>query len=477
MKWEDFAFLGEARNQLERLMSAACAKRVSGLNILIYGPKATGKTEFVKALAERLGLTLYTVADVEHYQGRSQNHLPLTLLPVYGALARRRTGSALLLDDMDDVLMEAHNTLDGPARAWERSPVPTIWVVTNPLALDPAFIRRVGFALAFTPPPLAAREKAWSRTLRAQGVQLPDNDIREWARHDQLPPAIVEGAVRVSLLTGAPPADLRQAAQTVVRAMTGVPGSGHTGPSHAFHPGLVNPDSNISLLPGQVAAAMSRTPANQAFSLCLYGPPGTGKSAFVRYLASCLGMSVLMKRASDLLGPYVGQTEQKIARAFEQAREERMFLVFDEADSFLGDRSRALRSWEVSLVNEMLTWMESHPLPFACTTNLMDILDEASLRRFTFKVRFDYLEATQIAEAFRFFFGIEPPAGALALGNLTAGDFSVARRKAEVLGVLGDPTQLEHLLAGEAELKRSAGKPIGFGAPPAWLNRTTARSA
>ena len=36
-------------------------------------------------------------------------------------------------------------------------------------------------------------------------------------------------------------------------------------------------------------------------------------------------------------------------------------LIFDEADSFLFDRREAVRSWEVTQVNEMLTWMEHLP--------------------------------------------------------------------------------------------------------------------
>ena len=52
-------------------------------------------------------------------------------------------------------------------------------------------------------------------------------------------------------------------------------------------------------------------------------------------------------------------------------------------------------------MNEMLTWMESHPLPFACTTNFGEHLDPATLRRFVFKVRLDYLTPAQVEEAFR----------------------------------------------------------------------------
>jgi len=73
-----------------------------------------------------------------------------------------------------------------------------------------------------------------------------------------------------------------------------------------------------------------------------------------------MGVPVLHKRASDLLNPFVGGTEQNIAGAFAEAREAQAFLVFDEADSLLLERADAVRSWEISQVNEMLTWMESH---------------------------------------------------------------------------------------------------------------------
>ena len=96
--------------------------------------------------------------------------------------------------------------------------------------------------------------------------------------------------------------------------------------------------------------------------------------------------------------------------------------------------------------------------------NLMALLDEASLRRFTFKVRFDFLRPAQVAEAFRFFFGAEAPDNALELHCLTPGDFTVTRRKAEVLGLLGDPIQLAALLAKEAEVKRGKSRMVGFAA-------------
>ena len=173
-------------------------------------------------------------------------------------------------------------------------------------------------------------------------------------------------------------------------------------------------------------------------------------------------MEVLVKRASDLLGSYIGETEKAIASAFQEAIENESFLVFDEADSLLGDRRHAHKSWKVSQVNEMLTWMESHPLPFACTTNLMDRLDQASLRRFTFKIGFSPLTQGQSQIAFEEFFGISAPETINGLLNLTPGDFTVVHKKASIMGTLSQPEELIAMLATESSIKEDQGKQIGF---------------
>ena len=160
---------------------------------------------------------------------------------------------------------------------------------------------------------------------------------------------------------------------------------------------------------------------------------------------------------------WVGETEKQFAAAFAEARDAEALLVFDEADSLLADRRLAQRSWEVSQVNEMLTWMESHPLPFACTTNFGERLDPATLRRFTFKITLDFLSPEQARAAFHVYFGIEPPEEIASLSNLTPGDFPVVRRRAEILGCLGDSQALTKILRGECEAKPARARRVGFG--------------
>ena len=83
-----------------------------------------------------------------------------------------------------------------------------------------------------------------------------------------------------------------------------------------------------------------------------------------------------------------------------EAKKKKAVLVFDEVDSFLQSRSLAHNSWEITQVNEMLTQMESFEGVFIATTNLIDTLDEASLRRFDMKLKFDYLNEKQALKLF-----------------------------------------------------------------------------
>ena len=129
--------------------------------------------------------------------------------------------------------------------------------------------------------------------------------------------------------------------------------------------------------------------------ICCYGPPGTGKTAWAGWLAEQLDMPLLLCKGSDLLDPYVGGTEQKIAEAFESAKRDNCLLVLDEVDTFLFSRDGAERSWERSQVNEMLTQIERFEGLMVVSTNLIEVLDPAALRRFDLKLKFDYLMLPQ----------------------------------------------------------------------------------
>ena len=204
--------------------------------------------------------------------------------------------------------------------------------------------------------------------------------------------------------------------------------------------------------------------------MCLYGPPGTGKSAFGRYLAETLDRPLITRRASDIQSPYLGIAEQNIARMFRDAAADNAVLLLDEADTFLQDRKGAIRSWEVSQVNEMLTQMEAFDGIFIASTNLMDQLDSAALRRFDLKVRFDYLRpshAWALLVRHLVALGLAPPEPELGsrmsrLDRLAPGDFAAVARQHR-FRPLQSAVDWVSALEAEVMLKRQgAALPIGF---------------
>ena len=169
-------------------------------------------------------------------------------------------------------------------------------------------------------------------------------------------------------------------------------------------------------------------------------------------LSKELGIEVIQKRVSDLVSKWVGETEQNIANAFAEAKDKKAMLIFDEADSFLQNRQKAVNSWEVTEVNEVLTQMENFEYPFICTTNLLDTLDEASLRRFTFKIKFDFMDKEQVKKALKHFFNITD--SDIYIKGLTCGDFANVKKRTDFLSIT-ETKEIIKMLQEEVKIKKS----------------------
>ena len=138
------------------------------------------------------------------------------------------------------------------------------------------------------------------------------------------------------------------------------------------------------------------------------------------------------------------------------------------------DRARAVRSWEVTHVNELLVQMEGFEGVFFCATNLIDALDPAVFRRFALKLRFDPLRAEQRWEmlvATLAALDIPLSSGASderlrsALhrqSGLTPGDFAAVSRKIRLLSGEWNPEAFVRALGEECKHK-PGGKSGGIG--------------
>ena len=198
-----------------------------------------------------------------------------------------------------------------------------------------------------------------------------------------------------------------------------------------FDYNMVNCNQNLK----ELTEKLKKSETKQ-YGMLLYGCSGSGKSHYAQWLAQELKMPFIKKRCSDLIDKFVGESEKRIKAAFEEAREKKAVLLFDEADSFLFDRKYADREHEVMAVNEFLTQMEDHPYPFIMTTNLKDKIDKASLRRFVFKIKYDYMKPENINAGVKTYFGKDyklTKDQIQEFNYLCAGDFKVAKQKMDIL--------------------------------------------
>jgi tRNA A37 threonylcarbamoyladenosine biosynthesis protein TsaE len=482
-----FAHLGDDVARIRKVLAGAVKAR-EGASVLFAGASGCGKTSLARSLAASIDAPLYAIGQEDGFGNEPSAAERLGELALaQRLLARLPRGqrALLLVDEAEDLYGGGHGGVADPfaaeagdppgaplagapggrSRAFvhtllETAKVPMILTCNDPRALGGApFLRRMTCVLHFSVPPLHVRRSLVREAAAAEGMGgVAETQLDALAR---LPagPAIARSALRAARLAKDPDI-VAWAATGVAQAMRGG-GRGVTeAPAESFDPALVTADVDLA----GIAARLAAPGAPRDVSLLLSGPPGSGKSAFARHLAARMDLPALEKRASDLLSKFVGGTERAIAQAFAEARAAEAFLIFDEVDGLLGARSGAERSWEISQVNEMLIAMERHRLPFCATTNLIERIDPAAMRRFLIKARFGCLDPARRAKAFQDRFGMPAPPGLATLDALTPADFALVARRAAIEGFAKDPGALLAALAAEQAAKpgQGHGGKIGF---------------
>lgn len=467
---DDYSHIQEEVELTLRYLTRALKQSREGVNVLIYGPPGTGKTELCRLFAAELGRELYEIAISD------RDGAPISggerLCALRSAMhVLHDSGALILLDEIEDIFQETGKRSLRAHKGWvnrmlEENRLPCFWLSNAIDNLDPAYIRRFDVVIEAPNPARHARE----RILRKLGGgKLVEPLLNKLAAHEAMTPAVFERAYKVARLASPRAGRMQNEAIQCLLDAT-LKAQGHA-PLKAYDSGLPEEYSpeliNTDIAMDDLLAGLKRCPQAR---LCFYGQPGTGKSAFARWIAEQLGKPLLAQKVSDLVGPFVGETERRLAAAFQLAERDDAVLLLDEVDSFLQERGRAQHSWEITAVNEMLTQMESFEGLFIASTNLLRDLDGAAMRRFDLKVCFMALRPQQIARLFQkhlVTLGLKDPHGLAeqsirSIHNLTPGDFAAVARRAR-FKPFANAFQFAEALAGEVRLKKEgSSQPIGF---------------
>lgn len=475
LQLDDYGHLDEQLSIMLPYLRNAVEKGEHGVNILLYGRPGTGKTELVKTIAKELEIELFEVSYADDDDDPISGDYRLRAYRTAQTLLSKKK-IFLMFDEIEDVMKnedvnpfqkkKRQNNKGWFNRILETNPLPSIWITNDVKAIDEALIRRFDIVLEIPVPPKSKRRDI---IITHSDDMLNHESIETIAKNENITPAIITRTAKVVKAIGNETLKSSKAFEMLVentlkaQGYKGLDRFNSDSLPDSYDPIFVNTDHNL-------IALMDGIKYHQSARICLYGAPGTGKSAFGKWIARELDRPFILKKGSDLMSMWVGGTEKNIANAFNEAMEENAVLVFDEVDSFLQDRRTAKASWEVTQVNEMLVQMENYNGIFIATTNLMDGLDQASLRRFDLKLEFGYLKPMQALELFAIeakMMGIEEISKRIEkeiqiLGTLTPGDFAAVRRQGRFAPIRSAEELLERI-SDEVSIKNQEQvKTMGF---------------
>ena len=466
----DFPHLADAIQLMQRLLSYALSQRQTGVNFLLYGPPGTGKTELAKWLGYQvsghvMGVSAFSGVDV--HGAKSRLNALLMCQRLYAASGDR----VLIFDEADDVLPSQVGIAVGNTDALkmainqllETNATPCIWICNSIRHFDAAQLRRFSQIIHVRTPPQPVRQNIAERYLADTGVSK--GYISALASDEQITPALLARlakghAALTDTSLSQKERDFDLILNPLLQARLGRrrKNAGQAEINPAYY--------NTTVCMAELAQQFKLTPD---IRLCLYGPPGTGKTSYAAFLAQQAQMPLVQKNASELLGSYVGETEKAIAEAFAEAEQGGAILLLDEVDSFLGKRQQAERHWQKTMTNELLAQLDQYQGALVCTTNFIEMLDPAAVRRFDLKIQLDYLTATQAGQLFcelQQALGMPLPLTIpqqLTALKLTPADFAIIKRQMRLQPAEAiNSNMIIAALRTEAELRQPTANVIGF---------------
>ncbi len=416
---ESYALDSFSVSDQESELAVRLLKNPGSANILLYGAPGAGKTEYARALARKCGYepVMYK-NDIE--VSEKEDKTALRRLNCYLSLDNGNT--VVIVDEAERILETQMDFFSffggGTAGSGNKGTVNTmlensvnkvIWIVNYTRGLDESTLRRFTYSICFPEMSRSMLQSIADSKLRPLGLSEDlRNRLVDLAGKYHVTGASVDNMVKtvrgMDVAVSGPErviSDVKRVLQANEQLLHGKKVMRDT-VRDTYDLSVLNttvePEHIVKMAKRamQVQDEMGDDRKDCGLRMLFYGVSGTGKTELARYIADRLGKKITLKRVSDIMSKWVGESEQNVANAFAEASASGNILLFDEADSFFVDRNSATHSWERTLVNEFLTQMEEFNGILICTTNLRKIMDSAMQRRFHVMTEFKALKPAAV---------------------------------------------------------------------------------
>lgn len=442
-------------------------------NILIYGKSGIGKTEFAKSLLKKMHYNRYLVIENNITNKNFLNYID----ELNRAFRLLNCDIPILFDECDNILnvpsfkkdtndiskSELNTMLDD-------SCISGIWITNYIDCIDESVLRRFDYILKLEESTGEQNYKLWKNIYKLLKIEyvFKGNEFKDIVKDYQLTPAYIALTLKNVILI-----HQQHNKKNFLYHLKKYLESNFTKTtkedSFILPVKQYNLNSlNINYNPNDIINSVKRYNKNTAdmpMSILFSGNPGTGKTEFAKEIARQTKLPLLIKRYSDISSCYVGETEKNIAKLFEQANEKNAILLIDECDSLMQSRSNAQRSWEVTQVNELLTQMETYRGVIIMSTNFLADIDNAAMRRFCWKVKFNNLTTDAKELMYKKYFNKKDLSDCakrkLEKIDLTFGDFKAVSSRIKMINSKQKENDIIKELEEEITYKQNSGK-IGF---------------
>lgn len=465
------------------------------LNILLWGKAGSGKSTLIELLQQyfpdkrfiNINSNLLQKNEKINDEMEETDHdtkatLRLQELKLCANLALNNQ-FVFIMDEADDSLNSSYGLTDkwltGKKELNElldSLTVPVIWITNHKNSMDESTCRRFQYSIKFDKLTSKQREKVWKKQIELTNTQkyIKHINLEEIISDYDLTPGVIALILNNLKILNPRKEEVNDTIKNLINNHLSLIEQKKT--EDQSKPNNDNYDidglnikSQFSLdkivpsLKKFIEKLENGTAKNKNICILLNGVPGTGKTEFAKYISRELNKKLIYKVYGDLANCYVGETEHNIEKAFNEAEDEHAILFFDEADSLIFSREKAFRSWESSQTNEVLTRMERFKGIFIASTNFIENIDNAAMRRFQLKIKFDYLDNSGKEKFFKRFFDVElkNKEALFKINMLTPGDFKAVRDKIEFLCDDADDNFILNELQEEVNYKKAQNS-IGF---------------